>query len=351
MSAINSISAFCRTIHANITEMSQAGEVRRTASKLCSDLGFSEAETGTVAIIIAEIAKNLVKHAGAGEIIIRPFSSGGFSWLDILGLDKGPGMNNIGQCLQNGHSTAGSPGTGLGAISRLSTVFDVFSVRDRGTVLLSRFAGEKGGHKRPKSPVLEMGAVCVPIKGEDAPGDGWAVGESNERTLLMVVDGLGHGALASEAAREAERIFREHLSLGSKEMVEHIHAALKKTRGAVVAVAEVLHRENVVKYTGVGNISALLHSAERSRNMVSMNGTIGGEVRKIQEYSYPWAPCENGRHPLLIMNSDGLATLSGLDRYPGLENRHPALVAGILYRDFTRGRDDAVVLVAGEWKR
>ena len=71
-----------------------------------------------------------------------------------------------------------------------------------------------------------------------------------------------------------------------------------------------------------------------------MAGTAGFSVRKIQAFDYPF---EQG---LVILYSDGLATSWTTDRYPNLANLHPSLIAAILYRDFTRHRDDATVLVA-----
>ena len=80
--------------------------------------------------------------------------------------------------------------------------------------------------------------------------------------------------------------------------------------------------------------------------MVSHNGTVGHVTRKVQEFVYPWLP-----GALVIMHSDGLGTQWSLERYPGLALRDPALIAGVLYRDFQRGRDDVTVLVAREAAR
>jgi hypothetical protein len=71
-----------------------------------------------------------------------------------------------------------------------------------------------------------------------------------------------------------------------------------------------------------------------------MNGTVGHSVAKLQQFSYPW---EAGS--LLIMHSDGLGTRWHVEQYPGLASRHPALMAGVLFRDFCRRRDDATILV------
>jgi hypothetical protein len=79
--------------------------------------------------------------------------------------------------------------------------------------------------------------------------------------------------------------------------------------------------------------------------MVSQNGTVGHAVRKIQEFEYAWAEDAS-----LILHSDGLATRWDLDRYPGLSARNPGLVAGLLYRDHRRDRDDVTVIVATRGK-
>ena len=339
------IPVFNLTFRTKVTEMSQVGEACRTAFEISAFIGFSETEVGSVSIVVSEIAKNLVNHAGGGEVLISPVQYRDKLWLDILGLDRGPGIAGMAQCMQDGFSTTGSPGTGLGAIKRLSTVFDIFSAQGIGIAILSRLIRKQDKGKQPPL-LMDIGAVNVPIKGEQVSGDGWAAVESSGRTVLMAVDGLGHGVLAADAARAAEKAFRERVMLGPKSLLETIHDSIRHTRGAAVAIAEVTHAKNMVKYSGVGNITGLLYTGEKSRNMVSMNGTAGGEARKIQEFSYPFAPAENNRQPLIIMHSDGIATIPALDRYPGIENRHPALIAGILYRDFRRARDDSSVLVA-----
>jgi hypothetical protein len=119
------------------------------------------------------------------------------------------------------------------------------------------------------------------------------------------------------------------------------HGALRATRGAAVAVAEIDRTKLQVQFCGVGNISGIVLTATGSRNMVSHNGIVGHEARKIQEFTYPWTP-----EALLLMHSDGLISHWSLAAYPGLRARHPSLIAGVLYRDFNRGRDDVTVVVA-----
>lgn len=325
-----------------ILESSQAGEARRIAIALASRLGFNETERGKVGIVVTEVANNLVRHATDGKLLLQPLTRNNIEGIEILALDKGPGMSNISECLRDGFSTAGTPGTGLGAISRLSAFCDIYSVPNVGTACLAQLWASPLPTSQPDSK-LESGVVCLPKTGEEISGDAWAIDQDSGRSLVLVADGLGHGPQAAQASREAVRIFRANLGRSPKEIVEAAHAALRSTRGAALAIAEVDVERLTVRFAGVGNISGTIFSPEKSNSMVSYNGTVGHEVRKIQEFVYQWP-----KGGLLVMHSDGLGTQWRLDRYPGLVAKHPSLIAGVLYRDFNRGRDDVTVLVARE---
>lgn len=157
----------------------------------------------------------------------------------------------------------------------------------------------------------------------------------------MVADGLGHGPGAAEAANEAVRVFHQYSEYAPERLLGEIHGALAKTRGAAVSIAEILHERMLLNYAGAGNIVGAIYSGGKTRSLVSMNGTAGHSVGKIQQFSYPWEPKST-----LIMHSDGLGTRWNVEQYPGLTSRHPALLAGVLYRDFCRKRDDATILVS-----
>lgn len=332
----------CNSIALPILEPSQTGDARRKVTSFASRLGFNEVDQGKVSIIVTEIANNLVNHARAGQLVIRSLSENEAVGLEILALDQGPGISNITECMRDGFSTIGTAGNGLGAIQRLSHRFEIYSA-ETGTAILSQLWAASP----PRSPSrLEVGIVCLPIAGEAVSGDTWTSQFLDDRYLLMVADGLGHGPQAAEASLAAVRILRENGHRPPPEILATAHASLRNTRGAAVAIAELNLQTEAVCYAGVGNISGCLVSGDRSTSMVSYNGTVGHEARKINSFSYSWI-----RGGLLIMHSDGLRTQWRLDRYPGLFVKHPSLIAGVLYRDFNRGRDDVTVLVARETTR
>ncbi len=325
-----------------VEESSQVGEARRLAASMGWELGFDEVPIKHVSIVVTELATNLLEHAGGGDLILRALQVAETPGIEALSLDKGPGIRNVGESLRDGYSTTGSPGMGLGAIQRLSSLFDIYSRPGRGTGVLSRIWRQPPPASAPPGP-LEVGVVCLPLMTEVVCGDAWALHQTRERALIMLADGLGHGRHAAEAAAAAVDIFENHTNNSPAAMIERMHVELRSTRGAAVAVTEVLWSRRVVRHAGVGNISGRLFSADDFRSMLSHNGTVGMEARKIEESTYPWP--EDG---LLVLHSDGLATHWNLDDYPGLRGRDPALIAGVLFRDHNRARDDSTVVVIRE---
>jgi anti-sigma regulatory factor (Ser/Thr protein kinase) len=322
-----------------ISEPSQVAEVRRFTNGLAEDAGFNESQAGGVALVTTELATNLLKHASRGEIVVRPMVERGIAGMELLALDKGSGIANVAESLRDGYSTAGTAGTGLGAIARLAAEFDLQTQPGKGTAVMARLWGGKVA--AASEDHIEVGAICKPMPGETRCGDGWGCELLADRCILVLVDGLGHGTGAAAAAELAVASVRQHRAKAPAAIVQYVHDALRATRGAALAVAEVDLAQQSLRFCGIGNISATIISGDSLRHLVSYNGTAGHEARKIVEFTYPWSA-----NALLIMHSDGLMTRWNLQAYPGLLQRHPSLIAGVLYRDFVRGRDDVTVLAA-----
>jgi anti-sigma regulatory factor (Ser/Thr protein kinase) len=322
-----------------VSESSQTGEARRKAVAFAEELEMGETRCGSVALVTTEMATNLIKHAGRGHILVQRLQDDGNSGLRIVSVDKGPGIADLSKAISDGHSTAGSMGTGLGAVQRLSDSFEVYTTLGSGTVITAEFWARK--HDLPDSAEIQVAAVSEPIHGEEACGDGWGVRVNADTTILMVVDGLGHGVLAAEAAREAERILAASRQDSLRDILQDTHDALKKTRGAAFALAKIDTFKGLLTFAGVGNIAASIVAAGSSRSMASYNGTVGQQMERVHEFTYPW-----NADSILVMHSDGLMTRWSLENYPGIWNKAPGTIAAILHRDFYRGRDDVTVLVA-----
>jgi anti-sigma regulatory factor (Ser/Thr protein kinase) len=320
-----------------VTDASAVGEVRRLAADLAYDAGFDDRDAGRLALVVTEAATNLVKHAGQGEILLRPIAADAQRGVDMIALDRGPGIANLPSALRDGFSSTGTPGNGLGAMARLASVFDLYSRAGAGTVVFAR-VWPAAAPARDDGFVL--GGINVPHPGEPVSGDCWAVRGEGQRTGVLVADGLGHGQYASDAARAAAAAFHRHAHAPPAEVLERIHEALRPTRGAAVAVVDIDRGRQLLRFAGLGNIAGTILANGATRSVVSHHGTAGHAARRIQEFTYPWPA-----GAVLVLHSDGLSSRWTMDPYPGLLERHPMLIAALLYRDCRRARDDTTVVV------
>ena len=325
-----------------IEDRSQVGEARRQAAELARSLGFNDTQAGKVALAVTEAASNIIKHAGSGKVLLAPLmheTGGGPAsvGLEMLALDRGPGIANVNASLRDGYSTAGSMGAGLGALARLSPSFEVYSQPGRGTALRLEIWGSSF---TPAADDLELGAVCLPKKGEEVTGDGWLMRASGESRAVLVIDGLGHGPSAARAARAATEAFAANTSAPPGALMRICHSALATTRGAAGAAARVVPAKERGSFAGVGNIACRIESVGERRQLVSHSGTLGHVMRRVQEFDFHFPA-----GALLILHSDGLTSHWTSTDYPGLAARHAGLIAGVLYRDHDRGTDDVTVVV------
>jgi anti-sigma regulatory factor (Ser/Thr protein kinase) len=325
------------TSHAiHVRDSSQASEARRFALHCAMQAGFDDVAAGRFAIVVSEAASNLHKHAGGGEVIISIVQRENVIGVEMHALDTGCGMNNVQQSMRDGHSTVGTSGTGLGAMLRQADEFDIFSVPGKGTVVWARVWANKTAVN--KQSEFSIDGISVPVRGESVCGDGWITKVETQGTLVMVCDGLGHGPQAALATQEAKRIFLQRADRPPAGLLEDIHRGMRSTRGAAIAIAMLDRRNQRVDYCGVGNIAGAIHG-EKVQFMISHNGTVGHSATKFQNFSYAWP-----QGATILMHSDGLQSRLGLNGYVGLARRSTALISGLLYRDFKRGRDDATVV-------
>ncbi len=319
-----------------VREPTDVATARRRIVGLAMRLRYSETASGRVAIVATELAQNLLRHGGGGEMLFgldprQPDS------IEILALDKGPGMADVAACIRDGFSTGGTAGEGLGAIQRQSRQVLIHSRPGAGTAVLAR-VGDKASADTPASAVL-----CVPKPGEEVCGDaGCIVTRPDGSVAMLLADGLGHGPQAAAASQEAVRLFQNTMIAAPADMLAILHAGLRATRGAAIATALIDPARRQVTYGGIGNIAGFITDSGGVRRMVSHSGTAGHTAGKMHAFHYPMH-----HRPVVVMFSDGLATSWSPDGHAGLFAMDPTLIAAVLYRDHVRGRDDASVIV---WK-
>jgi len=316
---VNSVS-----VEVDVVDPSQVGEARRVVQRLANAAGIASDTQSNASIVATELATNLVIHAQGGKLIVRCDDRA----VELLAIDRGQGMH-VDRCLEDGYSTSGTAGNGLGAVRRLSSQFDAFS-SGQGSVLWARV-----GQRQPCSAI---GAVCLPYPGETSCGDDWKVVQHDAGWDALVVDGLGHGLLAAEAAHLATSA---SLDDSPTQVLRKAHTRMAGSRGAAAASVRYSRTRGALDFASVGNICATIVTATGARGLPAQNGTLAAHLpTRINESTFEAAPSSK-----VVLHTDGIKARWSLAAYPGLWSRHPAVIAGLLARDFRRDRDDASVLV------
>lgn len=289
-------------------------------------------------VVVTEMGGNIARHAGNGQVVLRAVGEHSTGRIEVLALDKGPGIADMSRVMRDGASLPSASGRerGLAGIRRLADLFDIYSHAGHGTAVVAHVGAPSG----PLTVKDGLGVVNVPLRGEEQCGDAWAVEFLDQGAVAMIVDGLGHGPNASAAARAAMTAFRESVGRPPELMLTAMHEALHRTRGAALSIGVVDRKNRSLRFCGVGNVDGRVVTSESNRHLIPQNGIVGHSMPRAVAADSPW-PAQS----TLVLHSDGISSRWRVDRYPGLLARHPALLAGVLFRDFARIRDDATVLV------
>lgn len=223
-------------------------------------------------------------------------------------------------------------------------------------------AGERGGPAAPA--VLDWSAVTSPrLPGRAAPAASRAASAERATTdrsraagrsalvrsavpgpgravLVMSCDGLGHGPMAALAGQAAAQALRTSTARTPEEIMQHVHRALRGTRGAAVAVARI-EADGRVLFCGVGNITAAIVTAGTRANLLSHPGIVGHQTHQLRTYEQHMPA-----HAALVLHSDGLSDRWTPGDLSGLLHHRPAVIAAGLLRLAGTRRDDASVVIA-----
>ena len=319
-----------------IRETSAVAEARRRARRTANAMGLHSTKVEHAAIVATEIAQNVLRHGGGGQVLVEIFGAPSLERLHIVGHDDGPGIGRIDRMIRDGETTKGSPGTGLGAIKRLSDRLDIFSEPGR-TVIAAEFRRQT---IRLSDPVDHAGFKLA-YPGERRCGDIVAVRSSHDKCVYFLADGLGHGVKAATAAVMAKKAFLSGSGSDPAELLYQVGDALQNSRGAVGAVVSLDRASGNVDYAGIGNVSTLVIQGKNVRRLAVRDGLLGG--RKTTPHREAISVDSNA---IIVMYSDGLNTLRSLDSQTALLQRSAPVIAAELLAKNLRGRDDASIVVS-----
>lgn len=324
--------------HDSITVLDEASvsEVREHVRAVGRAQGLPETEVEQLALVASELAHNQLAHGRGGSVAVLPMSRGGMPGVEVIAADRGAGITNPRQALRGQWKANGSLGAGLEAVLHQADEVD-FDVRwGEGTCVRAR------KYATPPPRRREVAALGRPYPGEPLSGDQATWLWRGERLVVGVVDGLGHGAMAREAADRAIQVVREQAHLAPEALMVRCDASLRGTRGVALGVVHLETGSGEVTHACVGNVSTLLCHPGDSHFLPCSPGALGlpQHVPRLRGSQASLRP-----GGLLVMHTDGLATRTTIED-PLLLRRHPLEVAHELLLRFGKEHDDALVLVA-----
>lgn len=342
---------------ADVREWPHVASVRRKAVKMAKEAGFSDKEAEEISISVTELAENLIEHQTVeGKIICSLIEEGSKRGIQIISEDCGPGIKDVMKAIQDGYSGKGSLGIGLGAVKRLMSEFDITSKTDKsahaefngsregiGTVIVARkWLYEKKTAGLIEMPCTSFGVFSRPKMDEMYNGDSFFLQHFDGKTIVAVIDGVGHGLYAHEASHEAYVFLTDNYRDPLDVIINKMHLRLKRTRGAAISIALIDETNGTMDYVGIGNVLTRLFKTDKPANPANYNGMVGASLQKFRVLHYPWS-----NRNVIIMTSDGISAKYDLNEYPGLVHKKAVIIADVILRDFGRSNDDATIIVGG----
>lgn len=305
-------------------------------------MGFSEVVRERMGLVCQEMVSNQVKYAGGSGLVQVWELREPVPAIDLFAMDFGPGIPNLPKALEDGYTTSGTMGKGLGAIRRLAGESDFYTVPAgvagdapwHGTAVWARFYADEG----PELQRFQIGRYLRAYHDGPYNGDCLGVRASGGRLRWIHMDGLGHGLEAAEAV--AGHCEPSLVDASLPEIMADLDRRLSGRRGAVALVGEVDVADGQARVCGVGDMTAFIVGNGERRNITFSPGVLGHAHRHLEEVEL-----ELPAHALLLTCSDGIRRNWGVQSFPSLWRLHPQLIALLLGQVLGRGNDDKSMLV------
>jgi anti-sigma regulatory factor (Ser/Thr protein kinase)/serine/threonine protein phosphatase PrpC len=310
-----------------------------STSRFADSLGFSPAECEELALVITELATNVLKHATRGSLRLSRIEAPGRVGIQIESDDTGPGIPDLEQAITDGYSTVGSLGTGLGTVNRFVDELAACSRREPGLRLVCQ------RWIRPKTSGLHMVELVCGIATRSyrllpENGDAFIIKQWERQALVGVIDGLGHGQFAQRAALTARQYIEHHYDQPLVSLFRGVGRACRTTRGVVMALARFDLDRQKLTLASIGDIEVRLIGNSERFNFVVKRGIVGLNAPNPVPSEHSWTS-----NSLLIMHSDGLRTKWAWDEFSDVARAAPPVIARRLLEGLGKLDDDATVVV------
>lgn len=188
---------------------------------------------------------------------------------------------------------------------------------------------------------IVVGAASRPYPGETENGDAWTVQWHGSLCRIALIDGLGHGPSAAEAAQIAVGVLASHADLSPADAIQACHQALRGSRGAVIYITVVDTRKSELTHASVGNVEAHLLQSGKTQRLIGARGIVGVALPAVRSFVVGLDP-----EWLLLLHTDGVSARVALENVPEAHSASPEQLAAVVLDRWGRATDDATVLVA-----
>jgi serine/threonine protein phosphatase PrpC len=186
---------------------------------------------------------------------------------------------------------------------------------------------------------FSWGAAIRPKTGQSVSGDAYVILPFLDNHLLAaVIDGLGGGEAAAEAAQRAVSVLERQPTLELTELMNQADRALAGSRGAVMALLRLNDRDRSAEFVGVGNIGVQVYS-DLPIKPISKNGIVGYRLPQLLRMTYTYNSGD-----IFVLYSDGISSRFTTERPPDL-HQSPQQIADEILQRFGKDNDDATVVV------
>lgn len=325
----------------NITAQGDIYRAKSITKEFATTIGFAPHQIEELMITISELASNILRHAGQGKLIISTIDATP-QGIQLESIDQGPGIGDVEQAIADGFSTAGSLGYGLGAINRLMDTLDIQSLAAPDTGLYVQCTKRVPALASTPLPCpFSIGISTRPYLGLEVNGDAYLSIWSENSLLIGVIDGLGHGPFAYQAAQKIKQYVISHSKLSLDLIFKGAGRVSREGRGGVMALCRLTREQQTttLNYASVGNIEGRIIGRE-NQNLPVVRGILGKStmVPKVHTQSL------RGDDSLALF-SDGLSSRWSQDVYQGFSDGSAKEISQNLLAQLGKDNDDATIVV------
>lgn len=328
----------------SISRYADVVTARRTAKELALSIGFDGTAQEEIVLVVSELATNILKYASRGIVDLHVVYEAGRLGMHVSAHDRGGGFD-AGQALQDGYSSANTLGFGLGAVKRLVDYMQIDSRQNRnaGTdIVCKKWLQKSLDSLAPSSRLpLDIGVISQAKPGQAVNGDAFVVKhEVNGDCLIAVIDGLGHGEYAHEAAQIAKVYIETYSQQALLELFRNVGVACQASRGLVMALAKFEHNCSYLSFASIGNIEAKIVGSQGKWSLPIKRGIVGRHAITPTFVKHPWLPTNQ-----LVIHSDGISSHWDWQQFSPIHNKPAQFIAEHMHHKLYKAGDDATLVL------